>query len=470
MPTSPVTPTANTNELDKAPAYRAVLPIVVASTFLALTAYTGPLGNAVTITKALGASVAGRTWILASMSVGLAVALLPSGVIADRIGRRTVFQIGATLFVLADLACAIATSSLGFVIARIVAGAGAAGMIATGLGLIASTDPGGRHQATTATWWSVAMGGGIAAGPVLAGLLDLADAWRLFYVALSVGGAATALGARALLPTGAPTEPSDRKPDLVGGTLLVALLTALISAIVDLRTGADRTTWMLFVASAALLVLLVISQRVGTRRLVEPQMLTERPFIASTLAGFGTGLGVVAVMAFAPTFLVVGLGLSTLKAGATTTLWSATSAVAALLLRRFAPPISGTTQLVVGLLGVSVGMVLASGVHDLDDRVLLYAGLLTAGVASGLLNSGLARQAVATVPPAHAATGTAANNTARYFGAAIGVSAASIMASSSTMSSGWKHASLSGVAASLITAALVAALSRRSRLGILAHR
>jgi len=441
--------------------YRAVLGVVVASTFLALAAYTGPLGNAVTLSEAFGTSPSGRTWILASMSVGLAVTMLPAGVIADRFGRRRVFQMGAALFVVANLACAATSSVVGFVAARIIGGVGATGMVATGLGLVASAGTDARRQATTAAWWSVAMGGGIAAGPILAGLLDLVDAWRGFYVIVAVGGLVTIAEARRHVPTHVPTEArTARRVDVVGVVLLLAFLSVLISAIVDVRTGVDSTTALLSAVALGLLAALVGSQLTGSRRLIELDLLRHRPFAASNLAGFGTGLGVVSVMAFVPTYLAIGLGRSTLAAGAMSTCWSATSAIAALALRRFTLKRTGPAQLVLGLLGVAGGMSLMAGVTSSSDTAPLVAGLVAAGVAAGVLNGGLARQAVATAPAQHVATGTAANNTARYLGASIGVTAASVMASKGEITAAWGHIVWAAVIVSVLTAVMVATLSR----------
>lgn len=454
---------------DRGASYRAVLGVVVASTFLAMLAYTGPLGNAVTLTAAFDSSVAGDTWILASMSVGLAVTLLAAGVIADRIGRRRVFQLGVAVFVAANIACALASGAGVFVAARILAGVGATGMIATGLGLVSATNPGPRRQTTTAAGWSVAMGGGIAAGPVLVGLFDLADAWRWFYVLLAVCGVATWAGAHWLVPAHAPTPASaPRKFDALGFVLLIGFLAALIVGIVEVRTGDTAAIAALFAAAAILLAAFVASQFFGARRLIEPEVLAHRPFLAATAAGFGTGLGVIAVMSFAPTYFVKGLGMTTLQAGGLIALWSGTSAVAALLIARHTARISGPAQLLIGLVGVASGILLMVGVATTADLARLVAGTVVAGVASGLLNSGLARQSVATVPERYAATGTAANNTARYLGAAIGVSVASIMAAAGglggeNLSAGWDRVVWSGAAASLVLAAVVAVLSARSR-------
>lgn len=452
----------NSNRPQQPGSYRAVLTVVVASTFLAMLAYTGPLGNAVTLTAAFGAGPAGTTWILASMSVGLAVTLLAAGVVADRIGRREVFELGTVLFIASNLVCTVAPDAAVFVAARIVAGIGTTGMIATGLGLVVGLgDVATRHRSTTATWWSVAMGAGIAAGPVLSGTFDLFDGWRWFYGLLTVGGIAMLIGVRRAVPVQPVRTGHPREFDPAGFVLLTTFLAVLITAIVEVRAGLSPTTVLLFAGSAVLMAAFVVSQRFGRRRLIAPEILTHRPFLAATTAGFGTGIGVISVMAFAPSYFTLGLGMTTLQAGALTTVWSATSAVAALVFARHTARISGTTQLAIGLVGVSVGTALMVAPTAALGSTRLVVGLFVAGIASGLLNGGLARQAVAAVPAEHAATGTAANNTARYLGAAIGVSAASVITAAVGMTIGWNDVAIAGTIASLITATFVLLLTPR---------
>lgn len=444
------------------PTYATVLAIVAVSTNLAMMAYAGPLGNVVTVSGALGSSAAGTAWILASMSVGLAVTLLAAGVLADDLGHRRVFAIGAGLFALANAGCALADSTVVFVIARIVAGVGATGMVATGLGLVASVSKHDRHRAATATWWSVSMGSGIALGPVVTGLLDLIGEWRTFYAALAAGGLALAFVTTRLSHVGHDARGHCRRLDLVGFVLLTATLTLVVTAIVEARVGARATATALLAGAAVLLVTLVVSQRVRTITLVDTGLFRRRTFLAATAAALGTGLGVISVMSFACTFLVLALGLTTLQAGAILAVWSGTSALAALVLARVTAALPGAVQLVGGLAGVSVGIALLAGLPEHPHVSRLVPGLVVAGLASGLLNTGLAHQSVASLPVGHAALGTGANNTARYIGSSIGVTVASaIAATSDTLAAGWNRVAELGAVTSLVCAALVAILSLR---------
>src|SRR6202020_593960 len=62
------------------------------------------------IGKSLHTSVAGLQWTVAGYTIVLASLLMFSGAAADRIGRRTIFQVGLSLFTLGSWLCSLAPS------------------------------------------------------------------------------------------------------------------------------------------------------------------------------------------------------------------------------------------------------------------------------------------------------------------------------------------------------------------------
>src|SRR6516162_4462212 len=71
-----------------------------------------------TIQRELGSSVAGLQWIVDGYTLMFAAFLLSSGVLSDRIGARRAFGGGVVVFGVASLACGLAPTLPGLVIAR----------------------------------------------------------------------------------------------------------------------------------------------------------------------------------------------------------------------------------------------------------------------------------------------------------------------------------------------------------------
>ena len=180
-----------------------------------LLAFVTPLATGVRTAAALHAGPAGLTWMLSAMSVGLAVALLTAGVLADDRGRRRVFVAGLVLLGAAS-AVAGAAGHPGVVIAaRLVEGLGGAAVLAGGLGMIGHAYPTGPARARAAAIWGAAVGAGTGLGGIVAVVLDGAEgSWRVTYAATAVAALVLAVVARRLLPESVTTAP--RPVDLAG--------------------------------------------------------------------------------------------------------------------------------------------------------------------------------------------------------------------------------------------------------------
>ena len=121
-----------------------------------------------------------RSFGVSQSAIGVAIAVyglarflvaLPSGQLADRLGRRGTLAIGGLVTAAGNLACAYAPSYAAFVAARFVAGAGAAIVITAGLIIMADiTAPGsrGRTMAVYQGTFLFAVGFGPLPGGLLA--------------------------------------------------------------------------------------------------------------------------------------------------------------------------------------------------------------------------------------------------------------------------------------------------------------
>ena len=105
------------------------------------------------IGRDLHAGVSGLQWTVAAYTIVLAALLMLAGALADRIGRRTIFQVGLSLFTLGSWMCSLAPS-LGWLIAfRVLQGVGGSMLNPAALGIITNTftGPAERARATVAT-------------------------------------------------------------------------------------------------------------------------------------------------------------------------------------------------------------------------------------------------------------------------------------------------------------------------------
>lgn len=433
--------------------------MAAAGTLIALMAFTTPIASLADTALGLHAGIPEQAWILSSMSLGLAIALLTSGALADDFGRRRVFVLGATLLALGSIPCATAFNSVELIIGRVFQGVGAAAVIACSLALISHQFPPGPARAKASGIWGAALGGGIALGPLMASGLGLAISWRAAYAALALLAAGLAVaGAKLLVESRAARR---RRIDWSGVVLLSAGLGALIAGLTLAKSGLTQPdVLVLGIGGVLLLMGFAVVEVKSPAPMLDPALFRNRRFVAVNVAALATGLGVIAQMSFLSTVLQRSLHESELVASLALLGWSAVSVVTALFARHLR--MSGRLQLAFGLVVVASGQLAMGWLSANSDVRQVVPGLLIAGLGSGVINAALGREAVASVPTARAGMGSGANNTARYLGSAIGVTIVAIVATSAhgghadqALATGWNHAVIFTTAATLVGALLV---------------
>jgi EmrB/QacA subfamily drug resistance transporter len=183
------------------------------------------------IQQGLHASMSGLQWVFDAYTLVVASLLMFSGSMADRFGRRMVFQIGLSLFCAGSLLCSIAQSINGLIFFRALQGLGASMLNPVALSIIANVFPLPRDRARAVGIWGAVSGISLALGPLIGGLLTQTVGWRaIFWINLPIGVAAILLAARFVPESKAPRA---RRFDPVGQALVFIGLTSLTYAIID---------------------------------------------------------------------------------------------------------------------------------------------------------------------------------------------------------------------------------------------
>src|SRR5215213_1364041 len=142
------------------------------------------------IQRELDASLSSLQWVVDSYALTLATFLLIAGSLGDRLGRRRVFSVGFALFTFASFLCGISGDATLLNLARGLQGIGGGAMFATALALIAQEFE-GKERATAIGAWGATVGGAVAIGPLIGGLLTDGFGWEwIFFANIPIGIAA----------------------------------------------------------------------------------------------------------------------------------------------------------------------------------------------------------------------------------------------------------------------------------------
>ncbi len=201
-------------------------------------------------------------WVISGYMVAMTVAVPIYGKLGDLYGRRRMILFGIGLFTLASVCCALSQSMEQLVVARVLQGIGAGGMISVSqaiIGDIIAPRDRGRYQGYFSSMYALAS----VTGPVFGGYLTEYLSWHwVFWLNLPLGLLAWWIARRTLRVLVIPQRAA--VIDYLGSVLLVAGLGTLLMAITLIGQGyAWNSQEMLGLLSTAVvgLVLFVTHQR-----------------------------------------------------------------------------------------------------------------------------------------------------------------------------------------------------------------
>ncbi|MFF0225859.1 MFS transporter [Streptomyces sp. NPDC004629] len=377
----------------------------------------------------LDASASAAQWVVSGYALTFALALVVAGRLGDAVGRRRIFLISLSAFVLCSAAVGAAPTMALVVVARLAQGVSAGCLAPQNSALIQQLFQ-GSERARAFGLFSATVGISSAVGPITGGtILTLAtgtDGWRwIFYINVPVGAAALVLGWR-LLPRAVPGGRTHL--DLVGVSLLGGGVLALMLPLVQADSGGIRHLWWLFPVGTLLLAGFAWWERrcsaQGLDPLVDPRLITGvRGYAAGVLLATVYFVGFSGIWLVFALYFQDGLGYSPLESGLAVAPFAVGSAGAAVVASRLVER-TGRLLTVLGLTAVAVGLgataLLLWLVPPHTAVWTLIPALLLSGIGSGFVISPNVTMTLREVPTRMAGVAGGALQTGQRLGAAVG--------------------------------------------------
>jgi EmrB/QacA subfamily drug resistance transporter len=368
-------------------------------------------------------SFATMSWTLSAYTIALAAALVPTGRLADRYGRKRVFTIGLVAFTLASALCAAATSPALLVAFRVVQALGASALVPASLAIVLSVFPNEKVPAAVAIWGAIAALAA-AVGPTIGGLLVDAWGWRsVFLVNVPVGAVALLLAIR-LMPESREAKHA-RFPDPIGIVLLAGALSLLALGIVQSNQwhwGSVRTIAAL-VGGAVVLGAFVVRTLGHPHPALDLTLFGARSFRWANIATAAFTIGFTAMFFAQVLFLTQVWGYSIVKTGVAMMPGPVVVMILAPYFGRLAGRIGQRSLLVPGGLIYAASGLYFIAVVTVEPHWTreMLPGALLAGLGVSLVIPHLTSAAVQGLPADQFGAGSAVNQAIRQFGATFGV-------------------------------------------------
>ena len=398
----------------------ALVPLCV--TLLLISLDTTVLNVALpSIVRDLHASSSQLQWMVDAYALVFAGLLLSLGSLGDRLGRKWVFLSGLLVFAGGSAGSAFASSPDRLVLARACMGVGAAAIMPSTLSILANVFTNERDRARAIGIWSGATGIGVAAGPMVGGLL-LSHFWWGSVFLVNVPLAVLGAGAAFFLVPNSKSGVAGRS-DPVGAVLSVTGLALLLWGIIEAPGRGWGSPLILGSLTAAALVIasFVLWERRSDHPMLPMRFFRSRRFAAAISAMALVVFGLLGVFFVLTQWLQFSLGYSPLQAGLRV------GPIALVLL--FVAPAStvvarkiGTKPVVFsGLLLISLGLGLLSRTSAVGTYRDAVPSLLLLGAGTGLALAPCIESVLGSLPREQAGVGSATSDTALQIGGALGV-------------------------------------------------
>lgn len=364
------------------------------------------------------------SWVFTAYTIGLAAFVVASGRLADRKGRRRVFLIGGTIFVIGSTLCGIAPTAEMLIGARFIEGTGHALFTPASLGLILEVWPEDRRTQAVAAWVAV---GGIASGlgPTVGAVLVEFANWRAAFFLNVIVGVPVLWRARRVLAR-SPARADTRMPDPVGIAVLTVALGLMALVIVQGRTWGWTDPGIVVSAALCIVLGVVFAWRSAHHPapVLDIALLRSRTYRLSLLISALVSAPMFANLVMQAQFLQEAWGYSALKAGLAVTPLPIVAGITAPFGGRLALRYGHRIVILMGIALTSLGLAAYGLLPDESpDYVTEFLpGMMLAGVGTwGLAITMINAAAVSDMSTENFGVGTAVLQTVRQVGGILGV-------------------------------------------------
>lgn len=405
------------------------------------------------------------SWTSTAYLASSIVAATCTGYLTSNIGARNAFCIGALVFGVGALVCALAPTMALIVAGRFVQGFGGGLLAAIAYVLVRNTFPAEvwpRAFALLSGAWSLS----IVVGPMIGGIFALYGSWRGAFFCVAGLASVLAIGAFRALPTGFAGTGAARIPGLRVALVCAAIGVMSSSAIapqVLAKAG-------LVVAAVGLLVLTLAIDRRATTRL-----LPSDAFSLNSITGMGLWLVLTVSIAYSPlqVFMPIFLqslhGLDPLSSGYMVAGgsfgWTAISLMVAGL-----PPAATDRFLVAGPVMMATGLLGIAFLVPLEPAVIVFPAIFMLGAGIGSCWAFIAQRVMAGARKGEEDVAASSVATVQQTGFALGAAVAGLVANAAGLSAGLNRTDVGQAAlwvptcfvlAAVVAAALGMRLARR---------
>jgi EmrB/QacA subfamily drug resistance transporter len=378
-----------------------------------------------TIAEDLDTTSAELVWINSAYIITFGSTILLSASIGDKFGRKRVLQLGMLVFIIGSALSGLSDEldSASFLIfARAIQGLGAGAIPPSTLSLIRSTFEDEKERARAIGIWAGMSAIGLAAGPILGGLiLNSTEAWGwIFYINVPI----VILGQVMIQRSVGESRDSTAPPiDVPGAALSLAGLLFLFYGLIEGPEdgwGSARVVGA-FVLAAVLLFAFIRYELRARFPELDPRLFLSAPFTSGMLAITVAFLALMGLVYELTLYLQTVRDYSPLKAGIALVPFAVALLIVAPLAPKIAERRGDRRTVMAGMAILAAGLLAFLATSTDSSYVVVLIGLLFAGAGVSLVQPPASAAMMSSVSADKAGMASGTNAAIRQIGASFGI-------------------------------------------------
>ena len=375
------------------------------------------------------------SWFRTIYSLALIIFMPIYGSLGDRVGKRKVFLWAIAVFIFGTVTILVAPSFALNLIGRALQGAGSAGIMTLGLGIISEIYPTADLGKNLGRWNFAAPLTGVVT-ILLAGVLVDALGWRTVLILPIAFGLLALFNARKRVSVAVPPVAESnsglgilKNIDWVGVALLSAAMTSLVFYIYSrMITGtASLRDWRLLAVTITLFVVLYFWERRNAAPFLDLKMFTNRLFTVASLSALIRMFSVSGFGLLVPLYLTDIWELRASLIGFIIVVRAATMLATVRLGGQLADRWGSRLPVTIGFLVQTVSVIYMALFGNREPWSLVFIGLALNGLGSGLSISALDRAAMVQISKKRVGIAAGMYSMIRMVGAVLGASLAGVL-------------------------------------------
>ncbi|MDO9303490.1 MAG: MDR family MFS transporter [Anaerolineales bacterium] len=375
------------------------------------------------------------SWVFSAYMLASTTAVPLYGKLSDIYGRRRIYVIAMSLFLIGSVMSGLANSMTQLIFARAVQGLGAGGIMPLAFILIGEMFN-LQQRAKMQGFFSGVWGFSSIVGPLLGGFLVDQFTWRwVFYINILPGLLAAALVALAWQEQAQSHERP--KVDYLGAALLTS---SVVSLLLGLTLAPDAhlpwravpgsagvefgssNSWSLIALAVALFIALVWVESRAADPILPIHLFRDRLFLTAVTHGIFTGWAMFGSISFIPLFVQSVMGTSATQAGITITPMLLGWVTASVIGMRLILTVGHRRLGVIGTAVFATGAFLMTLIGAGSSQIMMMAFVTLMGIGMGLSIPSFLVAVQTNVERRHLGTATSTLQFSRSIGGTLGVS------------------------------------------------